>query len=475
MVSAEEIWNNARIQIRGQLNENLFNLWFGSIKPLTADDHCLVLGVPDSMHLFWIEDNYKQIVRNAVITAAGEAMNFKLEISPLAATTAPGAQKSNPAPATTAPASIDDLFSSMGEPEPRKSAPRNLREGAAARENPLNVEYTFTTFVEGEGNRFARAAAIGVAKAPATTYNPLFIHGGVGLGKTHLMHAIGNAILDKRPHAKVVYITSEKFVNEFIDAMQNNTLVKFRKKYRSADVLLIDDIQFFAGKDRSQEEFFHTFNSLKDGHKQIVLTCDRPASEVANLEKRLISRFEWGMSAEMNIPDTETREAIIRRKAQLHHIQLPDMIFRFLAERIQSNIRRLEGALIRLGVHSSLNNNTPLTVESVEVLLKDLLEKEQKKTVTIDIIQKKVAERFDVRVADLTSKKRPAHIAFPRQIAMYLSRELTQVSLSEIGDLFGGRDHGTVIHACKTIKDRMDQDGEIRQSVQSLMYKLERE
>jgi len=466
MVSLEEIWNSTKVHIRGQLNENLFNLWFASIKPLSLENDCLTLGVPDSMHLFWIEDNYLQILKQSVLAAAEEPISVKLKIS-LRTQAVAGSS-------TDAVANQSASSSVLPLPTRKRADSSKLRDSSIPRENPLNEQYSFTTFVEGEGNRFARAAAIGVAKAPATTYNPLFIHGGVGLGKTHLMHAIGNAILEKRPHAKVVYITSEKFVNEFIEAMQNNIMVKFRKKYRSADVLLIDDIQFFAGKDRSQEEFFHTFNSLKDGHKQIVLTCDRPASEVANLEKRLISRFEWGMSAEMNIPDTETREAIIRRKADLHHIKLPDEIFRFLAERIQSNIRRLEGALIRLGVHSSLNNG-PLTTEAVEILLKDLLEKEQKKSVSVDIIQKKVAERFDIRISDLTSKKRPAHIAFPRQIAMYLSRELTQVSLTEIGDLFGGRDHGTVIHACKTIKDRMDQDSEIRQSIQSLVYKLERE
>lgn len=455
MVSADDIWNLAKGALRTSLNDNLFNLWFGSIKPLSMENHCLTLGVPDSMHLFWIEDNYLQVLKQAVVGVSPDAFDVKLEIAAMALKESETAQNDLFAPSTDAPKA--------------KKLPTEK-----AGENPMNRQYTFQTFVEGEGNRFARAAAQGVAKAPATTYNPLFIHGGVGLGKTHLMHAIGNSILEKKPHAKIVYITSEKFVNEFIDAMQNNTLVKFRKKYRSADVLLIDDIQFFAGKERSQEEFFHTFNSLKDAHKQIVLSCDRPASEVSNLEKRLISRFEWGMSAEINIPDAETREAILRKKAVLHRISLPDEIFHFLAERIQSNIRRLEGALIRLGVHCSLNNGT-MTIEAVETLLKDLLEKEQKKTVTIDIIQRKVAERFDIRVLDMTSKKRPSHIAFPRQIAMYLSRELTQISLSEIGDLFGGRDHGTVIHACKTIKDRMDQDPDIRQSIQSLVYKLERE
>jgi chromosomal replication initiator protein len=275
------------------------------------------------------------------------------------------------------------------------------------------------------------------------------------------------------PTAKVMYLSSEKFTNEFIDAIQNNSLVKFRKKYRQADLLLIDDIQFFAGKERSQEEFFHTFNTLFDGHKQIVLSSDRPPAEISNLEARLVSRFEWGLTAELQPPDIETRLAILRKKAELLTIKLESSILEFLAQRIKSNVRRLEGALMRVASFASLNDST-IGTEAIEHLLKDILHEEGRRTVTIDIIQKKVAEHFDVRIADMTSKRRPANIAFPRQIAMYLARELTNSSLNEIGEAFGGRDHGTVIHAHKLVKERMHNEEKIRQTISFLDSHLNR-
>ena len=283
-----------------------------------------------------------------------------------------------------------------------------------------------------------------MAKSPARTYNPLFVYGGVGLGKTHLMQAIGQYVWSNKKNAKVMYLSSELFINEFIDAIQHSTLVKFRKRYRQADLLLIDDIQFLGGKERSQEEFFHTFNTLFDGHKQIVLSSDRPASEIANLEHRLVSRFEWGLTAELQPPDVETRMAILRKKARTLDIKLRDEIFEFLATRIRTNVRRLEGALMRVASFASLSGKE-LTNEVVEHLLKDILNEEARHAVTIEQIQRRVAEHFDVRIADMTSKRRPANIAFPRQIAMYLARELTKASLNEIGDAFGGRDHGTVL------------------------------
>jgi chromosomal replication initiator protein len=312
-----------------------------------------------------------------------------------------------------------------------------------------------------------------VANAPGKTYNPLFIYGGVGLGKTHLMHAIGHHTGTRKKGIKVLYITSERFTNEFIDAIQNSKLVKFRNRYRQADVLLIDDIQFLAGKERSQEEFFHTFNTLFDGHKQIVLSSDRPPSEIANLEHRLVSRFEWGLTAELQPPDVETREAILRKKAQTLEVKLENSVLRFLAERIRTNVRRLEGALMRVASFASLSGQNPSS-EKIEHLLKDILQEEARRAVTIDQIQKRVAEHFDVRIADMTSKRRPANIAFPRQIAMYLARELTKSSLSEIGDAFGGRDHGTVLHAHRLVKDKMRNEEKIRQVVSFLDSQLNR-
>jgi chromosomal replication initiator protein len=288
------------------------------------------------------------------------------------------------------------------------------------------------------------------------------------------MHAIGQAILAKRKPVKVVYVTSEAFTNEFIDAIQNNMLIKFRKRYRQTDVLLIDDIQFLADKGRTQEEFFHTFNTLFDGHKQIVLSSDRPPSEIASLEARLVSRFEWGLTAELQVPDTETRVAILRKKAQSMEIALEDSVFQFLAERIRTNVRRLEGALMRVASYVSLNGGRPAGIERIEQLLKDLLQEEARRTISIEQIQKRVAEHYDVRLADMTSKRRPANIAFPRQIAMYLSRELTKTSLSEIGEAFGGRDHGTVLHAHRLVKERMAKDEKTRQVVSFLDSQLSR-
>ena len=310
----------------------------------------------------------------------------------------------------------------------------------------MNPRYTFESFVVGQNNQYAQAASKAVADAPAKTYNPLFLYGGVGLGKTHLMQSIGQAMLAKKKNQRVIYISSERFTNEFIDAIQNSSLVKFRKKYRLADVLLIDDIQFLAGKERSQEEFFHTFNALFDGHKQIVMSSDRPPSEIANLEHRLVSRFEWGLTAELQPPDIETRMAILHKKAEAMQIKLAPEIYEFLAKRIRTNVRRLEGALMRVASFASLSGKA-LTQDNVEHLLKDILQEEARRSVTVDQIQRRVAEHFDIRLADMTSKRRPANIAFPRQVAMYLARELTKSSLNEIGDAFGGRDHGTVLHA----------------------------
>jgi chromosomal replication initiator protein len=337
----------------------------------------------------------------------------------------------------------------------------------------MNPRNRFEAFVVGSNNQFAHAAALAVSQSPAKTYNPLFIYGGVGLGKTHLMQAIGQQTIDRRKTHKVMYLSSERFINEFIDAIQHNMLVRFRKRYRQTDVLLIDDIHFLAGKERSQEEFFHTFNTLFDGRKQIVLSSDRPASEIANLEQRLVSRFEWGLTTELQPPDIETRMAILRKKAEAFHIELAQDVLDFLAQRVRTNVRRLEGALMRVASYQSLNGRE-ISRETVEQLLLDILQAEAKKTVAIDQIQKKVAEHFDVRLADMTSKRRPANIAFPRQVAMYLARRHTKASLHEIGDAFGGRDHGTVLHACKTVSVRMKKEDQVRQSIVMLDTQLDR-
>lgn len=341
----------------------------------------------------------------------------------------------------------------------------NLEEAPSVSAHGLNARNTFESFVVGANSQFAHAACAAVGAAPGKTYNPLFYYGGVGLGKTHLMHAIGHTILGRKRAAKVQYITSERFTNEFIDAIQSNSLVRFRKRYRSVDVLLIDDIQFLAGKERSQEEFFHTFNALFDGHKQIVLSSDRPPSEIANLEARLVSRFEWGMTAELSPPDVETRMAILQKKAQSMNVRMSSPVLTFLAEHIRTNVRRLEGALMRVASFASLNDGGMPSTERMEHLLKDLLQEEARRTITIDQIQRRVADHFDVRLADMTSKRRPANIAWPRQVAMYLARENTKASLCEIGEAFGGRDHGTVLHAHRQVKSKIKGDERTRQVV----------
>jgi chromosomal replication initiator protein len=340
-------------------------------------------------------------------------------------------------------------------------------------DHAFNPKNTFETFVVGNNNNFAHAATLAVAQAPGKAYNPLFLYGGVGLGKTHLLHAVGQHVTAAKKGAKVAYVSSEKFTNEYIDALQNNQLAKFRKKYRQTDVLLIDDIQFLAGKERIQEEFFHTFNALHEAHKQIVLTCDRPASEIQGLEHRLVSRFEWGLVTDLQPPDVEMRLAILKKKADSLGIKLQDDILQFLAHRIRSNIRRLEGALIRVGSFASLTGQK-LNTEVVEGLLREVLHEEGRFTINMEVIQKKVAEHFDIRLADMTSKRRPENIAFPRQIAMYLSRELTEFSLSTIGEAFGGRDHGTVLHACRIVKDRMEVDSNVRHVVSYIEKQLMR-
>ena len=337
----------------------------------------------------------------------------------------------------------------------------------------MNSRHRFEAFVVGSNNQFAHAAAMAVSQSPAKTYNPLFIYGGVGLGKTHLMQAIGQQTIERKKTQKVMYLSSERFTNEFIDAIQHNTLVQFRKRYRQTDVLLIDDIQFLAGKERSQEEFFHTFNSLFDGRKQIVLSSDRPASEIANLEHRLVSRLECGLTTELQPPDIETRVAILRKKATAFQTRVREDVLAFLAQHVRTNVRRLEGALTRVASYQSLNGQE-CTRETVEQLLRDILREEARKTITIDEIQQKVAEHFGIRVAAMTGKGRNANIVFPRQVAMYLARHHLKASLHEIGEVFGGRHHGTVLHACKAVSMRMKNDEQVRQTMAGLDAKLNR-
>jgi len=434
------------------LSADTFKLWFESLRAVTLDGNTLVLEVSNDFCEVWLKDNYMGLLQDVVALAAGRQLQIKFKVGSISANGS----------LAQAPVAV--------APKPKLVEPAAEKNSQHSDLN-FNPKNTFDTFVVGNNNNFSYAAALAVAQSPGKSYNPLFLYGGVGLGKTHLLHAIGQHVFNSRKGARVAYVSSEKFTNEYIDAIQNNLLVKFRKKYRQTDVLLIDDIQFLAGKERIQEEFFHTFNALHESHKQIVLTCDRPASEIQNLEHRLVSRFEWGLVTDLQPPDIEMRLAILNKKAQIMGVHLPEEIMNFLANRIRTNIRRLEGALIRVASYASLTGKK-LSIEVVEGLLREVLHEEGRYSISIEVIQKKVAEHFDIRLADMTSKRRPENIAFPRQIAMYLSRQMTESSLSSIGEAFGGRDHGTVLHACRLVKDRMEVDAYVRQVVSYLEKQL---
>jgi len=451
--SADKIWVGAQQLLRTMLNTDIYNLWFLPIKAVSLDNETLMLEVANDFCEVWLKDNYLGLISDVLAQASGQNLKIKFRVSANGSTLA-------------APAAAENV-KTKSKPVPDQSE----RNGAIRAEIAFNPKNTFESFVVGENNNHAHAAAMAVSQAPGKSYNPLFLYGGVGLGKTHLLHAIGQHIGASKKGARITYLSSEKFTNEYIDAIQNNQLVRFRRKHRQADVLLIDDVQFLAGKERIQEEFFHTFNALHEGHKQIVLTCDRPAAEIQNLEHRLVSRFEWGLVTEMQPPDAETRMAILRKKEKAMGVELPEEIVTFLANRIRTNIRRLEGALIRVASFASLTGKK-LSLPVVEGLLREVLHEEGRYSVNIDCIQKKVAEHFDIRLADMTSKRRPENIAFPRQVAMFLSRQMTESSLNAIGDAFGGRDHGTVLHACRLVKDRMEVDANVRQAVLYLEKQL---
>ena len=451
----EKIWGAAQEHLRSMLIPDTYNLWFAPLRACAQHDNALVLQVANDFCEVWLKDNYMELLEEVVALASGHQMAIHFKV-------APGTTQPTPSDPPPGPASLKArVVESAGEINGR------------SQDFGFNPKNTFASFVVGSNNNFACAAAQAVAQVPGKSYNPLFLYGGVGLGKTHLLHAIGQHVVAHKKGARVAYVSSEKFTNDYIEGIQNNQLTKFRKQYRQTDVLLIDDIQFLAGKERIQEEFFHTFNTLHEAHRQIVLTCDRPACEIPGLEERLVSRFEWGLVTDLQPPDIEMRFAILRKKAQLMGAEVPEEIMAFLANRIRTNIRRLEGALVRVTSYASLTGNH-LTLELVENLLRELLHEEGRTRMSIGVIQKKVAEHYDIRLADMTSKRRPENIAFPRQVAMFLSREMTENSLSMIGEAFGGRDHGTVLHACRLVKDRMEVAPQVRQVVSYLEKQLSR-
>jgi len=439
------LWKKTLNIIKGEMSEVSFNTWIKSCEPISISSNIIRVSVPNSFTKDILEKRYKDLVVNSIEAACSKHYNVEFIV---ASDIQEVTEKENKSAKDKSNITVNDEMSST-----------------------LNPKYTFDSFVIGNSNRFAHAASLAVAEAPAKAYNPLFIYGGVGLGKTHLMHAIGHYALQNNPNTKVVYVSSEKFTNELINAIRDDKNDEFRNKYRKVDILLIDDIQFIAGKERTQEEFFHTFNELHGANKQIILSSDRPPKEIPTLEDRLRSRFEWGLIADIQAPDFETRMAILKKKADVEKLNVANEVMVYIATKIKSNIRELEGALIRIVAYSSLTNR-PITVELAGEALKDIISNKQNKNITIDVIQDVVAAYFNLRIEDLKSQRRTRNVAYPRQIAMYLSRKLTDMSLPKIGEEFGGRDHSTVIHAYEKISDSLNTDESLQHTVNDITKKL---
>jgi chromosomal replication initiator protein len=444
-----QMWEKTLNIMKGEMSEVSFNTWIKSCEPISMDSDSIKFSVPNDFTKDIIEKRYKTLFVQAIKLVTSKKYNIEFLIqSELQEEKQISAIPSKEDSSNNTVVSVNDEMSAT-----------------------LNPKYTFNSFVIGNSNRFAHAASLAVAESPAKAYNPLFIYGGVGLGKTHLMHAIGHYILKNNPKAKVVYVSSEKFTNELINAIKDDTNEDFRNKYRNVDVLLIDDIQFIAGKERTQEEFFHTFNTLHEANKQIILSSDRPPKEIPTLEDRLRSRFEWGLIADTQAPDFETRMAILKKKADVENLNVANEVMVYIATKIKSNIRELEGALIRIVAYSSLTNRE-ITVDLASEALKDIISNKQGNHITIELIQETVSNYFNLRVEDLKSQRRTRNVAYPRQIAMYLSRKLTDMSLPKIGEEFGGRDHTTVIHAYEKISGGLKSDEVLQNTVNDITKKL---
>ncbi len=442
-------WKRCLERLEGELSPQQFNTWIRPLHAIESDDTIRLLA-PNRFVLDWINERYLARIEE-LLTGLQDMQDLKLKLEI-------GSKSSRPESNNKTPTAVADISTSVSTTKPVKHS------------SNLNSTFTFDNFVEGKSNQLARAASIQVSENPGGAYNPLFIYGGVGLGKTHLMHAVGSAILEQKPGANIAYLHSERFVADMVRALQHNAINEFKRHYRSLDALLIDDIQFFAGKERSQEEFFHTFNALLEGQHQIVLTCDRYPKEVSGLEERLKSRFGWGLTVAIDPPELETRVAIIRKKALQAKKDVPDDVSFFIAKRFRSNVRELEGALNRVIANANLTGS-PITLEFTQAALRDLLII-QDKQVTIENIQKTTAEYYKIRVADLLSKRRNRSVARPRQIAMAISKELTNHSLPEIGDAFGGRDHTTVLHACRKVKELRQTEHRVEEDFTNLVNTL---
>ncbi len=447
MDQLEELWGRVLAEMEKQVSKPSFETWLKSTKLLSYKQDTLTIAAPNSFARDWLENHYVHQIAAILHDLTGKEAMISFIVPK------------------------DQNLEDYDIPAPKPMVSQDDQPDFSP--GMLNSKYTFDTFVIGSGNRFAHAASLAVAEAPAKAYNPLFIYGGVGLGKTHLMHAIGHYVQEHNPNAKVVYLSSEKFTNEFINSIRDNKTVHFRNKYRNVDVLLIDDIQFLAGKESTQEEFFHTFNALHEESKQIIISSDRPPKEIPTLEDRLRSRFEWGLITDISPPDLETRIAILRKKARADGLDISNEVMVYIANQIDSNIRELEGALIRVVAYSSLINRD-INVDLAAEALKDIMPNSRSRVITILDIQKVVGEHYHVRLEDFSAKKRTKSIAYPRQIAMYLSRELTDFSLPKIGEEFGGRDHTTVIHATEKISTLLKTDETLKNEIKQIKSLLGR-
>lgn len=466
------LWEALRNSLVSTFPRDVFETWFAGLTQTACTDGTLVLEAPNQFAAIWIEDNYAGLIAERAGELTGEVIEIKIvagDREEQAPSRLPKGSSSEPgAPADAGQRSQSPAKRSEPIPEKDDSA-RSL----ARRKAFLNPKNTFENFIVGPSNQLAHAAAMAVANVPAKSFNPLFLYGDTGLGKTHLMHAIAHTIQETKKTAQVAYVSCEKFTNEFIAAIQQNTLIEFRRYYRNIDVLLIDDIHFLAGKERIQEEFFHTFNELFESQRQICLSSDRPVGEIARLEARLVSRFQWGMVSDIQPPDLETRVAILAKKTSTMGSRIPNEVLEFLAKRITRNVRRMEGALTRVVSYASLTRK-PLDIQVVERLLSDTLLEERSNEITVEKIQKAVVDYFGLKPSDMVSRRRTAKIAFGRQVAMYLSRLLTSKSLQDIGESFGGRDHGTVIHACRTVEAMIEQNDKAKQDLNYLENQLSR-
>ena len=443
-MTLSNIWEKSQEEIREKIGITSYETWFASIQIKEAKGDTLRIETPDSFFMNWIVEHYQTIIENALENNSNKKINLSFFVN------------SNILNNDTQ-TKLNDFEKNFKE-----TTPNTLK---------LNSRFTFDNFVIGSSNRFACAASLAVAESPAKAYNPLFIYGHVGLGKTHLIQSITHKINQANPSAKICYISSEKFTNELIDAIRHRSTNQFRKKYREIDVLLIDDIHFIAGKESTQEEFFHTFNALHDNRKQIIITSDRPPKEISNLEERLSSRFAWGLITDIQPPDFETRVAILKKKIELEPVKVTDEVIYFIAEQIKTNIRELEGALIRVAAYSLLEDK-PITLDLAKNVLKDMV-KETTKIISIEMIQKQICEFFNVSIIELKSKKRNQNIVLPRQIAMYLCRKLTNMSFPEIGNAFGGKDHTTVLHSCNKIEGLLNKDNKLKQNILHLQTGLQ--